>query len=52
MFLDIDKILKAQKEEIGQKDIERFQELGILGKNIYLFDTLEQPGKYHWIKKM
>ena len=51
MGLDIDKILKAPKEVIEQKDLERFQELGILSENIYLFDTLEQPGKHHWIKK-
>ena len=50
MGLDIDKILKAS-EAIGQNDLDRFQELGILSENIYLFDTLEQPGKHHWIKK-
>ena len=51
MGLDIDKILQAPMKEIEQKDLERFQELGILSENIYLFDTLEQPGKHHWIKK-
>ena len=50
MVLDINKILEAP-EAIGQNDLDRFQELGILSENIYLFDTLEQPGKYHWIKK-
>ena len=48
MVLDINKILEAP-EAIGQNDLDRFQELGILSENIYLFDTLEQPGKYHWI---
>lgn len=50
MVLDINKILEAP-EAIGQNDLDRFQELGILSENIYLFDTLEQPGKHHWIKK-
>ena len=51
MNLDIDKILDAPKEEIEQNDLKRLKELGILSENIYLFDTLEQPGKHHWIKK-
>lgn len=34
MSLDIDKILQAPMEEIEQKDLERFQELGILSGNI------------------
>lgn len=51
MFLDIDKILKAQKEEIGQNDLDRFQELGILSENICLSDTPQQPGKHYWIQK-
>lgn len=34
MGLDIDKILEVPREEIEQKDLERFQELGILSKNI------------------
>lgn len=34
MSLDIDKILKAPMEEIEQKDLKRFQELGILSGNI------------------
>ena len=50
MFLDIDKILKAS-EAIGQNDLDRFQELGILSENIYLSDTPKQPGKYYWIQK-
>ena len=32
--MDLDKILKAPIEEIEQKDLERFQELGILSGNI------------------
>jgi len=51
MGLDIDKILDAPKEVIEQKDLERFQELGILSENIYLSDTPKQPGKYYWIQK-
>ena len=51
MGLNIDKILDAPKEEIEQNDLKRLKELGILSENIYLFDTLEQPGKHHWIKK-
>ena len=51
MNLDIDKILKAPMEEIEQKDLERFQELGILSENIYLSDTPKQSGKYYWIQK-
>lgn len=51
MVLDINKILEAQKEEIEQKELERFQELGILSKNICLSDTPEQPGKHYWIEK-
>lgn len=34
MGLDIDKILEAPIEEIEQKDLERFQELGMLSGNI------------------
>ena len=34
MTLDIDKILETLREEIEQKDLERFQELGILNGNI------------------
>ena len=34
MTLDIDKILEAPREEIEQKDLERFQELGILSSKI------------------
>ena len=34
MTLDIDKIFETLREEIEQKDLERFQELGILNGNI------------------
>lgn len=34
MSLDIDKILERPKEEIEQKDLERFQELGIISNNL------------------
>ena len=34
MGLDIDKILQAPRKEIEQKDLERFQELGILNGNM------------------
>lgn len=34
MSLDIDKILEKPREEIGQKDFERFQELGIISNNL------------------
>lgn len=34
MGLDIDKILDVPKEEIEQKDLDRFQELGILSSKI------------------
>nr|WP_314091610.1 pentapeptide repeat-containing protein [uncultured Campylobacter sp.] len=51
MNLDIDKILDAPKEKIEQNDLERLKGLGILNKNIYLFDTLERPGKHYWVKK-
>ena len=37
MGLDIDKILQAPREEIEQKDLKRFQELGILNGNIDAF---------------
>lgn len=50
MFLDINKILEAP-EPIGQNDLDRFQELGILSENIYLSDTPKQPGKHYWIQK-
>ena len=42
MSLDIDKILKAPMEEIEQKDLKRFQELGILSGNI---DALYASGQ-------
>ena len=51
MVLDIDKILDAPKEKIEQNDLERLKGLGILNKNIYLFDTLEQLEKHYWVKK-
>ena len=51
MTLDIDKMFEASGDKIEQSDLERLQELGILGENIHLFDTFEQPGKSYWIKK-
>ena len=51
MTLDIDKIFEAPGDKIEQSDLKRLQELGILGENIHLFDTFEQPGKSYWIKK-
>lgn len=51
MGLDIDKILDAPKEVIKQKELERFQELGILSGNI---DALYASGRNHedcFIKK-
>ena len=42
MNLDIDKILKAPRGEIEQKELERFQELGILSGNI---DALYASGR-------
>lgn len=42
MDLDIDKILQEPREEIDQKDLERFQELGILNGNI---DALYASGQ-------
>lgn len=42
MGLDIDKILEALREEIKQKDLERFQELGILNGNM---DALYASGQ-------
>lgn len=51
MTLDIDKIFEAPGDKIEQSDLERLQKLGILGENIHLFDTFEQPGESYWIKK-
>lgn len=39
MGLDIDKILKAS-EAIGQNDLDRFQELGILSSKIDIWYAL------------
>ena len=40
MVLDINKILKAS-EAIGQNDLDRFQELGILSSKIDIWYALE-----------
>ena len=50
MSLDIDKILKAPMKEIEQKDLERFQELGILSKNLRFWEVAK-PVKSYWIEK-
>jgi len=50
MGLDIDKILEAPIEEIEQKDLERFQELGILSKNLQFWETARTVEPY-WIEK-
>ncbi|MBE9818005.1 pentapeptide repeat-containing protein [Campylobacter concisus] len=42
MGLDIDKILQEPREEIEQKELERFQEIGILNGNI---DALHASGQ-------
>lgn len=49
MGLDIDKILKAS-EAIGQNDLDRFQELGILSKNLQFWETA-RTGEPYWIEK-
>jgi hypothetical protein len=50
MGLDIDKILQAPMEEIEQKELERFQELGILSKNLQFWETARTEEPY-WIEK-
>jgi len=50
MGLDIDKILEVPREEIEQKDLERFQELGILSKNLQFWETARTVEPY-WIEK-
>lgn len=51
MGLDMDKILEAPMEEIGQKDLERFQELGILSGNIDALYASGQNSEGCFIKK-
>ncbi|WP_107709673.1 pentapeptide repeat-containing protein [Campylobacter concisus] len=51
MGLDIDKILQAPKEEIGQNDLKRLKGLGIISENIYPFNALERSKKQYWVKK-
>ena len=51
MGLDIDKILEAPMEEIEQKDLERFQELGILSGNIDALYASGQNSEGCFIKK-
>ncbi|WP_295144352.1 pentapeptide repeat-containing protein, partial [uncultured Campylobacter sp.] len=48
--MDLDKILKAPIEEIEQKDLERFQELGILSKNLQFWEVAK-PVRSYWIEK-
>ena len=50
MGLDIDKILKAPMEEIEQKEFERFQDIGILSKNLQFWETARTMEPY-WIEK-
>ena len=49
--MDLDKILKAPIEEIEQKDLERFQEIGILSGNIDALYASGQNSKDCFIKK-
>ncbi|QPI00019.1 pentapeptide repeat-containing protein [Campylobacter concisus] len=51
MGLDIDKILKAPREEIGQNDLKRLKVLEIISENIYPFNALERSKKQYWVKK-
>lgn len=48
--MDLDKILKAPIEEIEQKDLERFQKLGILSKNLQFWEVAK-PVRSYWIEK-
>ncbi len=50
MGLDIDKILQVPMEEIEQKEFERFQEIGILSKNLQFWETARTMEPY-WIEK-
>ena len=50
MGLDIDKILQAPIEKIEQKELERFQEIGILSKNLQFWETARTVEPY-WIEK-
>ena len=49
MVLDINKILEAP-EAIGQNDLDRFQEIGILSKNLQFWETARTVKPY-WIEK-
>ncbi len=49
MVLDINKILEAP-EAIGQNDLDRFQEIGILSKNLQFWETARTVEPY-WIEK-
>ena len=50
MGLDIDKILDAPMKEIEQKELERFQEIGILSKNLQFWEVARSVRSY-WIEK-
>ena len=50
MGLDIDKILQAPMNEIERKELERFQELGILSKNLQFWDVA-RPARSYLIEK-
>lgn len=50
MGLEIDKILQAPMKEIEQKEFERFQELGILSKNLQFWDVA-RPARSYLIEK-
>ena len=50
MGLDIDKILDAPMKEIEQKELERFQEIGILNKNLQFWEVARSVRSY-WIEK-
>ncbi|WP_297995044.1 pentapeptide repeat-containing protein, partial [uncultured Campylobacter sp.] len=49
--MDIDKILKRPKEKIEQKDLERFQGLGILSDNLDILYVSGQNSEGCFIKK-
>lgn len=51
MSLDIDKILEKPKEEIEQKDLERFQGLGILSDNLDILYVSGQNSEGCFIEK-
>ncbi|MFL1705519.1 hypothetical protein ACHJH3_00780 [Campylobacter sp. MOP7] len=51
MVLDINKILEAQKEKIEQKELERFQELGILSGKVDIWYALGDNDAGCYVRK-